>query len=175
MSSIEIKALTQTAETHAMLVDMLIETVAAGGSVSFMHPLAPDAAGAFWSKSLKAAARGERALLGAWDGEALVGTVTLLLDCPPNQPHRAEIAKLMTRVDHRGKGVATRLMRAVESLAVEKGRTLLVLDTATEEGASGFYERLGFTFAGEIPDYALKPHGGLTGTLIYWKRIGQCR
>ncbi|RWA99725.1 GNAT family N-acetyltransferase [Mesorhizobium sp.] len=175
MISIEIKDLTQAAGAQAMLVDMLIETVAAGGSVSFMHPLAPGAAGAFWRKSLIAAARSERAVLGAWDGEALVGTVTLLLNCPPNQPHRAEIAKLMTRVDHRGKGVATRLMRAAESLAVEKGRTLLVLDTATEEGASGLYERLGFTLAGEIPDYAMKPHGGLTGTLIYWKRIGQCR
>ncbi|AZO67613.1 MULTISPECIES: GNAT family N-acetyltransferase [unclassified Mesorhizobium] len=175
MSSIEIKALTQAAGAQAMLVDMLIETVATGGSVSFMHPLAPEAAGAFWTRSLMAAARGERAVLGAWDGKALVGTVTLLHDCPPNQPHRAEIAKLMTRVDHRGKGVATRLMRAAESLAVEKGRTLLVLDTAAEEGASGLYERLGFTLAGEIPDYALKPHGGLTGTLIYWKRIGQSR
>ncbi|RWP75834.1 GNAT family N-acetyltransferase [Mesorhizobium sp.] len=175
MSSIEIKALTQAAGAQAMLVDMLIETVATGGSVSFMHPLAPEAAGAFWTRSLMAAARGERAVLGAWDGKALVGTVTLLLDCPPNQPHRAEIAKLMTRVDHRGKGVATRLMQAAESLAVEKGRTLLVLDTAAEEGASGLYERLGFTLAGEIPDYALKPHGGLTGTLIYWKRIGQSR
>ncbi|MGX9119278.1 GNAT family N-acetyltransferase [Mesorhizobium sp. BHbsci] len=172
MSSIEIKTLTLAAETHAMLVDMLIETVAAGGSVSFMHPLAPDAAGAFWGKSLMAAERGERAVLGAWDGEVLVGTVTLLLDCPPNQPHRAEIAKLMTRVDHRGKGVATRLMRAAEDLAVEKGRALLVLDTAGEDGASGLYERLGFTLAGEIPDYALKPHGGLTSTLVYWKRIG---
>ncbi|MGX9572108.1 GNAT family N-acetyltransferase [Mesorhizobium sp. f-mel] len=172
MSSIEIKTLTQAAETHAMLIDMLVETVAAGGSVSFMHPLAPDAADAFWGKSLMAAERGERAVLGAWEGEVLVGTVTLLLDCPPNQPHRAEIAKLMTRVDHRGKGVATRLMRVAEDLAVEKGRTLLVLDTAAEDGASGLYERLGFTLAGEIPDYALKPHGGLTSTLIYWKRIG---
>ncbi|CCV14655.1 N-acetyltransferase [Mesorhizobium sp. STM 4661] len=175
MNSIEIKALTQAAGTHAMLVSLLIETIAAGGSVSFMHPLSQEAAGAFWAKSLASAARGERAVLGAWDGEVLVGTVTLLLDCPPNQPHRAEIAKLMTRVEHRGKGVATRLMRAAENLAVEKGRTLLVLDTATEEGASGLYERLGFTLAGEIPDYALKPHGGLTGTLIYWKRIGQFR
>ncbi|TKB31117.1 MAG: GNAT family N-acetyltransferase, partial [Mesorhizobium sp.] len=87
--------------------------------------------------------------------------------------HRAEIAKLMTRLDYRGKGVATRLMEAAEAVAVEKGRTLLVLDTAKEEGASGLYEKLGFTLAGEIPDYALKPHGGLTGTLIYWKRIGR--
>lgn len=172
MSFLEIRALTPTMETRDRLAGLLIETVAAGGSVSFMHPLAPEAASAFWEKSLAAAARGERAVLGAWDGEVLVGTVTLLLDCPPNQPHRAEIAKLMTRVDHRGRGVGTHLMRAAESLAVEKGRTLLVLDTATEEGASGLYEKLGFTLAGEIPDYAFKPHGGLTGTLIYWKRIG---
>ncbi|MDX8453970.1 GNAT family N-acetyltransferase [Mesorhizobium sp. VK9D] len=172
MNSLEIRALTGDAATTAMLADLLIETIAAGGSVSFMHPLSPEAARDFWRKSLAAAARGERAVLGAWQGEALAGTVTLLLDFPANQPHRAEIAKLMTGRDHRGKGVATRLMRAAEELAVEKDRTLLVLDTASEEGAAGLYEKLGFTLTGEIPDYALKPHGGLTGTLIYWKRIG---
>jgi len=172
MNSLEIRALDYDAKTIGMLAALLVETVAAGGSVSFMHPLSADAAHEFWRKSLAAAARGERALLGAWDGGALVGTVTLLLDCPPNQPHRAEIAKLMIRLDCRGKGVATRLMLAAEKLAVEKGRTLLVLDTAAEEGAAGLYEKLGFTLTGEVPDYALKPHGGLTGTLIYWKRIG---
>ncbi|MBN9220517.1 MAG: GNAT family N-acetyltransferase [Mesorhizobium sp.] len=172
MNSIEIKPVHASAETLAMLADLLVETVAAGGSVSFMHPLAKEAASAFWERSLAAAGRGERVVLGAWDGEVLAGTVTLLLDYPPNQPHRAEIAKLMTSVGHRGRGIGTRLMRAAEHLAVEKGRSLLVLDTATEDGASGLYEKLGFTLAGEIPDYALKPHGGLTGTLIYWKRIG---
>ncbi|RUU02479.1 GNAT family N-acetyltransferase [Mesorhizobium sp. USDA-HM6] len=172
MNSLEIRALSNDARTSGMLADLLVETVAAGGSVSFMHPLSADAACEFWRKALDAAARGERAVLGAWAGEMLVGTVTLLLDCPPNQPHRAEIAKLMTRLDHRGKGIATGLMRAAEDLAVEKERTLLVLDTAAEEGAAGLYEKLGFTLTGEIPDYALKPHGGLTGTLIYWKRIG---
>ncbi|MFA6154882.1 GNAT family N-acetyltransferase [Mesorhizobium sp.] len=175
MNSVEITALTGTAETRQKLADLLIETVAAGGSVSFMHPLAPEAAIAFWEKSLASAEKGERVILGAWDGQILAGTVTLLLDCPPNQPHRAEIAKMMTRVGHRGMGIGRRLMQAAESLAVEKGRTLLVLDTATEEGASGLYEKLGFTLAGEIPDYALKPHGGLTGTMIYWKRIGPSR
>ena len=99
--------------------------------------------------------------------------MTLLLDCPPNQPHRAEIAKLMTRPTYRGQGIATALMHAAEALAQQRDRTLLVLDTATEGGAATLYERLGFTLAGEIPDYALKPHGGLTGTLIYWKRIGR--
>ncbi|MER8373034.1 GNAT family N-acetyltransferase [Mesorhizobium sp. M1406] len=172
MNLIEIGTLTPSAQTQDMLAELLVATVASGGSVSFMHPLAPQTARAFWEKSLAAAERGERAVLGAWDGEVLVGTVTLLLDFPPNQPHRAEIAKLMTRVDCRGRGVGTRLMRSAESLAVEKGRTLLVLDTAADEGASGLYEKLGFTLTGEIPDYALKPHGGLTGTLIYWKRIG---
>ncbi|WP_137931835.1 GNAT family N-acetyltransferase [Mesorhizobium comanense] len=172
MNSIEIRTLSANAQTLAMLTDLLVGTVAAGGSVSFMHPLAPEAASLFWERSLAAAARGERVVLGAWDGEVLAGTVTLLLDCPPNQPHRAEIAKLMTSVGHRGRGIGTRLMRDAEQIAVERGRTLLVLDTATEDGASSLYEKLGFTLAGEIPDYALKPHGGLTGTLIYWKRIG---
>ena len=102
----------------------------------------------------------------------MVGTVTLLLDCPPNQPHRAEIAKLMTRVSHRRRGVAKALMLAAEKMAVERGRTLLVLDTATDGGAATLYEGLGFNLVGEIPDYAYKPNGGLTGTLIYWKRPG---
>lgn len=173
MNPIEIRPLAAGAAIEAGLAELLVETVASGGSVSFMHPLAPDDASGFWRRSLEAASRGERVVLGAWDGELLAGTVTLLLDFPPNQPHRAEIAKLMTRLDRRGQGVATRLMRAAEALAIEKGRTLLVLDTASEEGAAGLYERLGFTLAGEIPDFALKPHGGLTGTLVYWKRIGR--
>jgi len=172
MSEIEIVPLTASPALLAALGEMLIETVAQGGSVSFMHPLAPDEAERFWAGSLAAAARGERILLGAFDGADLVGTVTLLLDCPPNQPHRAEIAKMMTRVSHRGRGIATALLRRAEHLAIERARTLLVLDTATDGGASTLYEGLGFTFAGEIPDYALKPHGGLTGTMLYWKRLG---
>ena len=110
-------------------------------------------------------------VLGAWDGDVLAGTVTLLLDCPPNQPHRAEVAKMMTHLSHRGRGIATALMHAAEALAAQRGRTLLVLDTATEGGASSLYESLGYTHAGTVPDYALKPHGGLTGTMLYWKRI----
>ncbi len=171
MSEFAITPLAATPETRAMLAALLVETVAHGGSVSFMHPLAPDAAHAFWDGSLAAAARGERIVFGAWDGDELVGTVTLLLDLPPNQPHRAEIAKMMTRVSHRGRGIATALLRAAEAAAIARGRSLLVLDTATEDGAAGLYERLGYTRAGEIPDFALKPHGGLTGTLIYWKRL----
>jgi ribosomal protein S18 acetylase RimI-like enzyme len=172
VSPIEIRALSASPDIRAMLADMLIETVANGGSVTFMHPLDVATAQAFWDGALASAARGERIVLGAFDGQALAGTVSLLLDCPPNQPHRAEIAKMMTRRSYRGRGVATALMRAAERIAVERARTLLTLDTAAEEGASALYEKLGFTLAGTIPDYAQKPHGGLTGAMFYWKRIG---
>lgn len=171
--SIAIRPVADSPENRQQLGALLIETVAAGGSVSFMHPLSRADAEGFWERSLAAARRGERVVLGAWEGDELVGTVTLLLDFPPNQPHRAEIAKMMTRPSHRGRGIATRLMRAAEQFAIERGKTMLVLDTATEDGAAGLYEKLGFTLAGEVPDFALKPHGGLTGTLFYWKRIGR--
>ncbi|MFE0015236.1 GNAT family N-acetyltransferase [Mesorhizobium sp. NPDC059054] len=172
MTAIDIRPLAGSAETIETLAEILVETVAAGGSVSFMHPLSLDAAKTFWTEAMAAALRGERAILGAFDNDALVGTVTLLLNLPPNQPHRAEIAKLMTRHSHRGRGIATRLMLAAEELAIRQQRTLLVLDTATDGGAGSLYKRLDFTLAGEIPDYALKPHGGLSGTLLFWKRIG---
>jgi ribosomal protein S18 acetylase RimI-like enzyme len=169
--AISITALKSSPTIIATLSDILIETVAGGGSVSFMHPLPREIAAQFWQNSLAAADRGERIVLGAFDGEELVGTVTLQLAVPPNQLHRAEIAKMMTRVSHRGRGVATALMRAAEALAREHGRTLLVLDTAVDDGASRLYEGLGFQLSGIIPDYAVKPHGGLTGTKIYWKRV----
>jgi ribosomal protein S18 acetylase RimI-like enzyme len=171
MSDIKIRALKPSSEVSAALSELLIETVANGGSVSFMHPLSRDAAEAFWSNSLSAAQRGERIILGAFDGFELIATVTLLLDLPPNQPHRAEIAKMMTRISHRHRGIATALLREAERLALAHGRWLLVLDTAEDEGAAGLYERVGFKLTGIIPNYALKPHGGLTGTLIYWKRL----
>jgi ribosomal protein S18 acetylase RimI-like enzyme len=173
MSGIKIAPLKASPQILAALSEILIEAVASGGSVSFMHPLARETAERFWRDSLAAADRGERIVLGAFDGERVIGTVTLLLNFPPNQPHRAEIAKMMTRISHRGRGVAKALMRVAEHLAVERGRTLLVLDTAVEDGASGLYEGLGFKLSGIIPDYALKPHGGLTGTMIYWKRPQQ--
>ncbi|WP_155299145.1 GNAT family N-acetyltransferase [Deinococcus kurensis] len=168
---VRIEPLSAAPATLDALSDLLIATVAAGGSVSFMHPLAPAQARAFWAGSLAAAARGERVVLGAWDGRHLLSTVTLILDCPPNQPHRAEIAKMMTAPHARGRGLALTLLREAEALAHAHGRTLLVLDTASEGGASGLYERAGYVFAGEIPDYALKPHGGLTGTRLYYRRL----
>jgi ribosomal protein S18 acetylase RimI-like enzyme len=168
---IRIAPLSGSPSIAAALSEILIEVVANGGSVSFMHPLSVQAASDFWQASLASADRGERIVLGAFDGEHLVGTVTMLLDLPPNQPHRAEIAKMMTRLSHRQRGIATALLRTAEQMAIARGRSLLVLDTAVEDGASKLYEAVGFTLAGIIPDYALKPRGGLTGTMVYWKRL----
>ena len=107
--------------------------------------------------------------------EVLVRTLliylTLLVTMPPNQPHRAEIAKMMTHPQARQRGIATRLIQAAEAEAAARGKTLLVLDTAADEGAGPFYEKLGYSLSGEIPDFALKPHGGLTGTLFFWKKL----
>ena len=153
------------------LAAVLADCVAGGASVSFMHPLPLQTAEAFWRDALAAADRGERIVLGAFDGEELIGTVTLVLNLAQNQPHRAEIVKMMTRVSHRHRGIATSLLREAERIAIARERWLLVLDTAEDEGAAGLYERMGFQLTGLIPDYALKPHGGLTGTLIYWKRL----
>ncbi|MDQ1833572.1 GNAT family N-acetyltransferase [Massilia scottii] len=137
-----------------------------------MHPLASSEARTFWERALQATADGQRIVFGAFEDDQLVATVSLLLDCPPNQPHRAEIAKMMTLPRCRGRGIAASLLQAAEAAAVASGKTLLVLDTASEGGAAGLYAKHGFTLSGEIPDYALKPLGGLTGTLLYWKRIG---
>jgi ribosomal protein S18 acetylase RimI-like enzyme len=171
MGEIRIASLSDAPAIRAALAEMLIEVVADGGSVSFMHPLSREAADGFWSGSLEAAERGERVVLGAFEDEALIGTVTLQLACPPNQPHKGEIAKMMTLPSHRGRGIASALLHEAEGIAVAKGKTMLVLDTASDGGASGLYERMGFVFAGELPDYAYKPHGGLTGTRFYWKRL----
>ena len=157
----------------AALSHLLIDTVANRGSIGFMHPVSSEKATAFWETSLEAASRGARVVLGAFDDDQLVGTVTLLLDCPENQPHRAEIAKMMTSVAHRGRGVASVLLQEAERIALEKGRTLLTLDTAEQEGAAGLYEKMGYQRTGVIPDFALMPYGGLTGTIVFWKRINR--
>jgi ribosomal protein S18 acetylase RimI-like enzyme len=171
MPDIEIKPLSLSPDIRASLSEMLIEAVAQGGSVSFMHPLPPEAANSFWENSLAAAARGDRIVLGAFDGDQLVGTVTLVLDLAPNQPHRAEIAKMLTRISHRGRGIAKALLKYAERMALARARTLLVLDTAADGGASALYEAVGFRLAGVIPDYSLKPQGGLTDVKYYWKQL----
>src|SRR5438046_8778021 len=142
------------------LADLLIDCVEGGASVSFMHPLTRDRAVAFWRRVAQGVAAGERALLVAEDAQGLCGTVQLVLDQPENQPHRAELSKMLVHRRARRQGLGAALMRAAEAAARECGKTLLVLDTAHDE-ADRLYGRLGWTGVGVIPGYALLPKGAL--------------
>jgi GNAT superfamily N-acetyltransferase len=153
------------------LADLLIEATANGASMSFMHPLPQEQARAFWRASLASAEAGGRLVLGAWEDGRLVGAVTVIFDLPPNQPHRAELAKMVVALDCRRRGLGAALMRAAEAAALARGRTLMVLDTVPESEGARLYARMGWTPIGRIPDYALRPHGGLTDTEIYYKRL----
>ena len=154
------------------LAGVLIDCVEGGASVSFMHPLPRDRAAAFWRRVGQDVAAGERALLVAKDARGLCGTVQLVLDQPENQPHRADLSKLLVHRRARRQGLGEALMRAAEATARECGKTLLVLDTAND-GAERLYERLGWERVGVIPGYALLPHGGLCGTTVYYRNLGE--
>jgi len=154
------------------LADVLIDCVEGGASVSFMHPLPRDRAAAFWRRVGQDVAAVERALLVAEDARGLCGTVQLVLHQPENQPHRADLSKLLVHRRARRQGLGEALMRAAEVTARECGKTLLVLDTASGE-AERLYERLGWERVGVIPGYALLPHGGLCGTTVYYRNLGE--
>jgi len=154
------------------LAAVLIDCVEGGASVSFLHPLTRDRAVAYWRRVAQGVAAGERALLVAEDERGLCGTVQLVLDLPENQPHRADLAKMLVHRRSRRQGLGAALMRAAEATARECGRTLLVLDAVTGGDAARLYERLGWVRVGEIPDYALFPRGGLCGTTVYYRNLG---
>jgi len=136
-----------------------------------MHPLAPARAQAFWRRVAAGVVAGERALLIAEDESGIVGTVQLVLDQPENQPHRADLAKLLVHRRVRRHGLGAKLMREAEEMGRECGKTLLVLDTVTGSDAERLYARMGWVRIGTIPDYALLPRGGLTGTTLFYKAL----
>jgi ribosomal protein S18 acetylase RimI-like enzyme len=153
------------------LCDVLIDCVEGGASVSFMLPLPREKALNFWREVSASAARDERRLLLALDADGrVVGTVQLLLALPENQPHRAEIAKMLVHRRARRSGAGAALLTAAEAQARAAGRTLLVLDTAND-AAARLYERHGWQRCGSIPDYALFPDGRPCATTIYFKSL----
>lgn len=154
------------------LADVLIDCVESGASVSFMHPLARDRAVAFWRRVAQGVAAGQRALLVAEDALGVCGTVQLVFDLPENQPHRADLAKMLVHRRARRQGLGTALMQAAEAEARRRGKTLLVLDAVTGGDAARLYERLGWIRVGDIPDYALFPQGGFCGTTVYYRKLG---
>jgi ribosomal protein S18 acetylase RimI-like enzyme len=171
-SDVTVRALgaDETVECVEQLADVLLDCVEGGASVSFMLPMARETALSFWRKVADGVARGERTLLVAEDAEGIVGTVQLITDMPENQPHRADVAKLLVHRRGRGAGIGRRLMEAVEVAAREQGRRVLVLDTASST-AERLYERLGWQRVGVVPDYALMPDGELCATVFFYKHV----
>jgi len=152
------------------LADVLLDCVEGGASVSFMLPMARETALNFWRKVADGVARGERTLIVAEDDEGIAGTVQLITDMPENQPHRADVAKLLVHRRARGAGIGRKLMEAVEDAARAQGRRVLVLDTASDT-AERLYERLGWQRVGVVPDYAYMPDGALCATTFYYKHV----
>jgi len=153
------------------LAGMLIDCVEGGASLSFMHPLSRDCAEDFWRRVALGVVAGEKALLVAEDSQGLCGTVQLILGQPENQPHRADLAKMLVHRRARRQGLGAALMLAAEATARECGKTLLVLDAVSGGDAARLYERLGWVRVGEIPGYALMPRGGLCSTTYYYRDL----
>jgi GNAT superfamily N-acetyltransferase len=152
------------------LADVLIDCVEGGASVSFMHPLPLSKALDFWRRAAEGAMRGERALLVAEDSSGVIGTVQLLFDQPENQPHRADLSKMLVHRRARKRGVGEALLRAAEDVGRACGKSLLVLDTASGD-AERLYAKLGWRRCGVIPGYALLPHGGLCDTTVFYRTL----
>jgi GNAT superfamily N-acetyltransferase len=153
------------------LSDVLIDCVEGGASVSFMLPMSRAKAAEFWRGASMEVTRGERVVLAAEDAAgSIVGTVQIMLAQPENQPHRADIAKMLVHRRARRRGVGAALLAAAERTALELGKTLLVLDTASAD-AERLYARLGWQRCGVIPGYALLPHGGLCDTAIFYRTL----
>jgi GNAT superfamily N-acetyltransferase len=153
------------------LTDVLIDCVEGGASVSFMLPLTRERAAAFWRRVAQGVTAGARALLVAEDAHGICGTVQLVLDLPENQPHRADLAKMLVHRRARRQGLGAALMRAAEATARDCGRTLLVLDTVSDSDAERLYQRLGWVRVGAVPNYALWPNGGYCPTTFYYRDL----
>lgn len=154
------------------LAGVLLDCVARGASVSFMSPLTRQRAEDFWREVAVGVSRGDRILLTARRNGRIVGTVQAVFAGPENQPHRADVAKMLVHGEARRAGIAAALMAAVESAAFEAGKTLLVLDTVTGGDAEKLYARLGWTRVGVIPNFALFPDGRPCPTTYFYKDLG---
>ncbi len=167
-----IKRLSRVTEDQIReLADLLIDCVEGGASVSFMSPLGLEKASAFWRHAADAVVKGERALIVAEGPRGIIGTAQLILDVPENQPHRADLSKMLVHRRARRRGVGAAVLRAAEEIAIELGKTILVLDTANGD-AERLYIRHGWVRVGVVPDYALLPGGGFCDTTFYYRRLG---
>ena len=154
------------------LADVLQDCVEGGASVSFMLPLSREKALGFWRSVAEGVARNERILLIAETAEGeIAGTVQLITALPDNQPHRADVAKMLVHRKARRQGIAQTLMAAVDDIARAEGKTVLVLDTVTGGDAERLYQRAGWQRVGDVPKYALMPRGEFCSTTFYYKLL----
>ena len=153
------------------LAAVLHDCVAGGASVNYLEPFSHEQARGVFEDFAAEVERGRRLILAAFADGEVVGTVQVILALPPNQPHRAEIAKLLVHRSARRRGIAELLMDHAEAEARAEGKTLLVLDTVTGDSAERLYERLGWTRVGVIPSYALYPDRRPCDTTIFWKAL----
>jgi GNAT superfamily N-acetyltransferase len=153
------------------LADVLIDCVEGGASVSFMSPLTRERALAFWRRVAEDVAAGRRALLVAEDADGVCGTVQLILDLPENQPHRADLAKMLVHRRCRRQGLGAALLERAEQTARDCGRTLLVLDAVTGGDAARMYARHGWIRVGDVPNFALYPDGRFCSTTYFYRNL----
>jgi GNAT superfamily N-acetyltransferase len=170
---IEVRRLdAEGARTYApALGEVLADAVAGGDSIGFMAGFSAADGAAFYETLLPELERGTRVLLAAFSDGELVGTVQLVHAWPPNQPHRADVTKLLVHRRARRRGVAQALMERLEAEALAAGKTVLVLDTVPGRAAERLYERLGWTRVGVIPGFALDPDGTECDTAVFTKRL----
>lgn len=161
----------ETAALIPALASILIDCVEGGASVSFMLPIDRPTAEDFYKGLLERLISGTTILFVAFLNGELVGTVILSPEPKPNQPHRADVQKLLVHRRGRNRGVARALMAAVEETARLHGRWLLCLDTATGSPAERLYEKLGWQRLGVLPRHAMWPQGGFCDTTFFWKDL----
>jgi ribosomal protein S18 acetylase RimI-like enzyme len=161
----------QAADVIDDLIELLRDSVDSGASVGFLPPLLLAEARHYWAQVIADIERGARVLLVARQGGQIVGTVQLEPATKRNAAHRAEVQKLLVHTRARRQGIGGALMRAVEAVAIELGRTLLVLDTYEGGGAVALYRQLGYISAGEIPGYARSADGHLAGTVFFYRFV----
>jgi GNAT superfamily N-acetyltransferase len=162
----------QVRERIVELSEVLSDCVTGGASVTFMLPFGLEDAKPFWLATAESCEAGQRIVLAAIMDSVAVGSVQLLPVRIPNQPHRAEIAKLLVHRKARRRGIGRALMLAAEAEARRLGRSLLTFDTTTGHAAEKLYLSLNYVRAGVIPGYALKPDGRLIDTSVFYKLVG---
>jgi GNAT superfamily N-acetyltransferase len=171
--AIEIRRLEEVEARERLddLAAVLVDCVEGGASVGYLWPFSHDEARRVYEAYVAEVGEGRRIMLAAFAGDAVVGTAQLVLAPHPNQPHRADVARVLVRRSARRQGVAQRLMEHVEREGLAEGRTLLVLDAVSDGDAARLYERLGWTTVGVIPNYALYPDGRPCDTTYFWKAL----